>query len=288
MPLPKREGDWSLWATAAAEELLARNSLLSGVDVMALRGGEIMRSVPGRSTTCIELRTFSGGPQIAYLKRYERDYLGNSQRLLRRLGWPAAGDEALHEWNALWQLRSAGFCTAQPLAAGQMTEQGCVTRSFLLTAEIEGGIAAHEFSKTLSPRRRRQLALSIATLTGDFIRAGFAHRDYYLSHIFVVEKPGPVPWDLYLIDLQRVFRPRWLAIRWMIKDLGALAYTARLVGWSRPDLSAFYHACFQRQRLTGRDKMVIHQVARRVAALQRRNPKYDVIWDQPGVRPPNV
>jgi hypothetical protein len=50
----------------------------------------------------------------------------------------------------------------------------------------------------------------------------------------------------------------------------------------------FYHSCFQVDALERGDKRLICQVMRRVRALQKRRPKHDVIWDQPGVHPRGV
>lgn len=283
------QGPWTLFLSAGSEELLGANGVLEPEKLMALQGGFMMRSVPGRGTARFEMKSPGGGTQFVYLKRYEREYLGGRQRWLRRLGWPSAQDEALHEWNAIWSLRAAGFSTAWPIAAGQFREAGVVTRSFLLTAEIGGGIAAHDFLRRLANPARRALIVEIARLTQRFMQAGFAHRDYYLSHIFVVQSPGRAhDRELYLIDLQRVFKPRFMRERWLAKDLGALAYTAQLSGASRADLLAFYRACFETQHIRERDKPLIRRVLRRVQALHSRGPKYDVIWDQPGLRPPNV
>lgn len=249
----------------------------------------MMRSVPGRGTARFDLAAPEGGRQTVYLKRYEREYLTPKLRWLRRAGWPAAQDEALHEWGALWRVREAGFRTARPLAAGQQRIGGLVERSFLMTAEIRGGIAAHEYMRGLPAARRRAVGVEIAALTRRFLREGFAHRDYYLSHVFVVDPPSPGgARELFLIDLQRVFRPRFFRRRWLVKDLAALAYTAQLAGATHADLMAFYRECFEAEKLGPGDKRTIRGILRRVRALHARSPKYDVIWDKPGVRPPNV
>jgi hypothetical protein len=49
------------------------------------------------------------------------------------------------------------------------------------------------------------------------------HRDLYASHIFADRRGGRT--DLYLIDLARVFRPRWRLRRWRVKDLAQLKYS---------------------------------------------------------------
>jgi tRNA A-37 threonylcarbamoyl transferase component Bud32 len=166
-------------------------------------------------------------------------------------------------------LREHGFNTATPVACGQRG-----LSSFVLTLEIPGGIAADEFFEKLDGSQRRQFIERVADLTRRFHEAGFIHKDYYLSHIFVSRD------QLYLIDLQRVLGPGKLHPRWQIKDLSQLAYTAQLAGASRTDLLRFYKRYADKM-----DWGFIRKVMARVAGLHVRGPKYDVIWDQPGARP---
>jgi len=281
--------DGKLRVTEGFLPLLRANGLHSFDKIMACSGGTMMRSVPGRSTVKIELPRPDGGTQVAFLKRYEPEYLSSGKKLLRLLHWPGADDEALHEWNCIRVLRDAGFNTAALIAVGQERGAGIVRRSFLLTAEIAGGIAAHDYVRTLKVKARRELALQIADLARRFHGAGFAHKDHYLSHIFIVPSGSPTTApDYYYIDLQRLIRPRLFQTRWVIKDLAVLGYSALLSGATRADLMRFCHAYFQRSRLTADDRRLIRSVMSRVNGLRQRRPKYDVIWDQPGVHPPNV
>ncbi|MCD6340251.1 MAG: hypothetical protein J7M29_12835 [Verrucomicrobia bacterium] len=266
--------------------LLQANGLTAMSAVMAL-SGEMMRSVPGRSTVRVTLPRPEGSLWTGYLKRYTPEYLSAGRRWLRRMGWPAAQDEAGIEWRAIHDLRARGFATAEPVALGQEREGGIVTRSFLLTAEIAGGVAGHEYAPGLAAPDRKRLLQEVAELTRRFHRAGFVHQDYYLNHIFAV--PGSEGGErLFLIDLQRVFRPRWFRERWIVKDLAQLAYTARLAGASRSELLRFYLAYAGRGSLAAADKRRWRWIARRVRRLERRRPKYEAIWDRPGVRPRNV
>lgn len=275
-------------ANAAWVSVLRANGLDSFAAVMR-RQGFLMRSVPGRSTVRIELPAGAGDCRAAYLKRYEPAYLRWWQWPLRWLHWPGAVDEARHEWDMLLAFRRHGFRAAEPLAVGQQAVAGVVVRSFLLTAEITGGIAAHEYVRTLGARARRAFARQVGELTRRLHGAGFIHKDYYLNHILVVESGAASGTPaLFLIDLQRVQGPGRFSRRWHVKDLAALGYSAQLAGAPRADLLAFYRAYTGRQALGPADRRLVRAVLRRVAALHRRQPKYDAIWDQPGVRPPNV
>jgi hypothetical protein len=236
--------------------LLEAKGLDSFEAIMARSGGTIVRSVPGRSTVRLEIG------RVVYLKRYEPAYYAIWQRLT------GIHDEARHEWEMIHTLRAHGFRTAAPVACGR---QGL--RSFLITAEIEGGVPADEQMRRLNPRQRRRLVVDLAELTRRFHGAGFIYKDYYLSHIFVAGG------ELYLIDLQRVVGPRAFRRRWLIKDLGTACYSAELAGATRADLMKAYKVCFPTKRLAESDKRLICKILRRAARLHSRSPKYDVIWD---------
>lgn len=225
----------------------------SGLDtfekVMAYPSQNVMRSVPGRSTIRVEL----AGGRVAYLKRYEPAYYNFWQRAF------GAHDEARHEWTMIHKLRAAGFHTATSIAVGR---QGL--RSFIMTEEIAGGVSADKVFAKLTGGARREFIDRVAELTRRFHGAGFIHKDYYLSHVFVAGS------DLYLIDLQRVTGPGKFADRWRVKDLSQLAYTFELAGATADELAGW---------------LADPRVRARVAALHARGPKHDVIWDQPGVDP---
>lgn len=277
-------------ANPAFVPLLRDNGLDTFAAVMALTCGKMMRSVPGRSTVQIELSRPEGGTQVAFLKRYEPNYLKPFDRLKRLLRWPGAEDEAAHEWHMINLLRDAGFNTPTPIACGQFKSGGIVTRSFLLTAEIAGGEAAHECLRTLKarPRDRRAFLREVGAVSRQFHGAGFVHKDYYLSHLFVATGGKSGERTFFFIDLQRLARPHLLNRRWRIKDAAQLAYSSLLDGATRADLLACYLAYSGKTKLAAEDRRWIRDVWKRVRGLQGRGPKYDVIWDQPGVRPKNV
>jgi hypothetical protein len=268
-------------------ELLRANGLDRFENIMAHRSPDTMRSVPGRSTVRILLERPGDTALVAYLKRYEPQYLSARAFLLRAVHWPGADDEAMLEWRMIHRLRAAGFNTAEPIAAGRRQTCGVTTRSFLLTAGITGGVSAFHYLQSATAAQRRALTAALAELTRRFHRAGFIHKDFYLHHIFVVEQPDR-PACLFLIDLQRVAGPGRFRRRWLVKDLAALAYTAQQVGVNRAGMMRFYKQCFECRRLGQRDKRLIRHILDRVGRLQRRPPRYDTIWDRPGLRPPNL
>jgi hypothetical protein len=268
--------------------LLRAHGLDTVERLMQFSGGHRMRAVPGRSTVRMELARPDGAVEVFFLKRYEPEYLGWGRRVLRFLGWPGAQDEAQREWEAIHLLRRHGFKTAEPVAFGQQRRAGITARSVLMTAAIPQATAAHELWPQLRPDERRALVAALAEWTARFHGANFAHQDLYLSHFFVrTGTAGGAP-EVWCIDLQRLIRPRWLRTRWFVKDLAQLAYSARRVGARATELLRFYKICFRRARLDAADRRFIRRVWRRVRWLERRTPRYDVLWDEPGVRPRGV
>jgi hypothetical protein len=274
-------------ASEDACALLESSGLNTFESIMAVSGGKMMRSVPGRSTVRLILRKPSGEEQTVYLKRYTPEYLSFGKKLLRFINWPTAADEALHEWRAINRLRAEGFNAAKPIAFGQERREGIVQRSFLITAGIENGIAGHNYVRELGFAERRKLCAEMAQLTRRFHGHGFAHKDYYLSHFFISKDESGAR-QLFLIDLQRLFVPRLFSKRWRIKDLAFLAYSSLLEGATHTDLMRFYRMYSDVRSISDRDKQLIRRIWARVEKLQRRKPKYDVIWDKPGAHPKGV
>jgi lipopolysaccharide core heptose(I) kinase len=257
---------------------LNANGLNTFESIMSYDGGEIVRSVPGRFTVKISLSRPEGGTQVAFLKRYRPEYLSPGRKLLRFLGWPGAEDEAMREWRAISELRKNGFSAPVPIAFGRRREFGITVESFLMTAEISGGTQADFYCRELKPLERRALALEIADFSQRFHEAGFVHKDFYLCHIFVVVKNGTR--ELFLIDLQRLSRPQLFRRRWLVKDLGALAYSGFKFGASRKDLMSFYKRYRGVKKLRPEDKSLVGKVLARVKRMTRHRPKYDADFEQ--------
>ena len=112
-------------------------------------------------------------------------------------------------------------------------------RSFILLREVPGESLERWWpqhlppeSQETHPNRRRVRLDRLARFVAGFHAAGFVHRDLYLSHVFVQPATGNSgdagggPDERFaLIDLQRVFQPKWRHRRWVVKDLAALDYS---------------------------------------------------------------
>jgi len=270
--------------TVASEflPLLQAAGLDSFDKIMALPAKTVVRAVPGRSTIRVELSLPTGGVLVGYLKRYGEENLSPLDKLLRMIHWPGSDDEANREWRKLHLLRTHNFLTAVPIATGQSRQAGIVTSSFLLQQEILNGSPTDDYivqRLAIAPLQRKwELFRKLGELARAFQDAGFIHKDFNLKHIFVVERGDD--WDLYLIDLQRVLGPGSHRRRWYLKDLSALAHSARRrAHLSLPNLLRIYLAYARTTKLQTTDKQFIAKVWRRVRRLRGRQPKYGRIWN---------
>jgi tRNA A-37 threonylcarbamoyl transferase component Bud32 len=194
--------------------ILSQQGLDSVAGAFAYSGGELLTK-PGLGTRERLRLTLQGPnePQIVYMKRYMAATW--RQRL-------SCDSLAWREMRNIQLCHSAGVPTMQCLAAGH--ENG---RSYILMSTVPGQSLEKCFAEFWTARRsdaeamrafNQALVAVVARLHG----AGLIHRDLYASHIFMDSTSSPA---LYLIDLARVFKPRWRLFRWRVKDLAALAYS---------------------------------------------------------------
>ena len=260
-------------AVADYAPLLRANGLDTFEKIMAAESDHFARRFPGRNTVRMELKSSDGGATRAiYLKRYEPEYLSSWDFFLRAIRWPNADDESGREWRGLHALRAQGFNTATPIAMGQKKSGGVVTRSFVMTEEIRGGTPGDSYCRGLDTAERRQFFAGLAVLARRFHDAGFAHRDFYLCHFFVV--PRERLREIFLIDLQRVFQPRLFRERWLVKDLGSLAYSALNAGATEADVLHFVKTYLGENGSLVLEKRLVVKMLRRVAWLQTRVPEH--------------
>jgi hypothetical protein len=180
----------------------------SAADAIADGSGRLVREVPHRRTT---------------------EHQAGVGRLFRKVRDRRAGD-AWGEWRALRELAELGLHVPQPLFLAQDGDA---------TALGIGAVPGQSLLDLLpaAPAWGRGFVVAaVAPAVRRLHRAGLVHRDLYWDHWFAV---GPLEPNghAYLIDLERVFRPRvWLQRRYQVKDLAGLvaswpdAVRARVTG----------------------------------------------------------
>lgn len=189
---------------------------------------------PWRQRWRISLPVSGGRPATFYLKRFlHPPFQEQCDRWFKGHWMLGTGGV---EWHNARLLAQAGVPAAEAVAFGQEMVGPWERRSFVLLREVRGTSLEKWLPERVvppekegAPRLRRCRLERLAELVALFHRLGFVHRDLYLSHIFIDagsgEADGGTDERFCLIDLQRVFRPRWLHRRWVVKDLAALAYS---------------------------------------------------------------
>lgn len=196
----------------------------------------------------IRLTDAHGAPWTLYLKRFDRPPL---RRQWERCRLHSRMSTAGIEWQNARDLANMGVRAAQPVAFGEQMVGPMERRSAILLGEAPGMSLERWVPARLTPadadpdpaKRRRRLD-GLARFVARFHAAGFVHRDLYLCHVFfdeeAFEKAAARASDgtdannhkteaaFCLIDLQRVFRPRWRKRRWIVKDLAALDFSTPL------------------------------------------------------------
>jgi heptose I phosphotransferase len=220
-------------------------------------------SKPGLGRRYRARLTLPDGAQIhvAYLKRYDGESLRN---LCRR--WFEDGHRAPvaeREVRVPRLLAQTGVPTVQPIAWGWTGPWGRRQQSFVVTAAVPGISLERWVSGTVRQPTRQNWELrstvvkELALLARQLHRANWRHRDLYLCHVFIEERASG--FALALLDLGRVFQPRFRPARWLVKDLAQLHYSAP-DHVSRAMRLRFIHHYLECNKLTPAQRQFVRQI----------------------------
>ena len=200
---------------------------------------------------------------------------------LKRYALPAKPKCTLHpsrwappaevERKALQAAAAAGVNVPDIVAAGAQGAPPDATRSLIVLAEAPGWSLeqwARDWPEQLQPSaKRRALSKALAETVARLHGAGLIHRDLYLAHIFA--RPSAAGrFELTLIDLARLHRPKVAKTRWIVKDLAGLHFSVPKSMASRADRVRWYKRYRNINRLTRRDRWLLRWIdwkARRIA-----------------------
>jgi heptose I phosphotransferase len=212
-------------------------------EAQALKG-EVFREVKERVTLRFELQGKS-----YFLK------------LHRGIGWreifknwlqfncPVLG--ASLEYQAILMLQRLGIETMSVAAFGEMGINPAKKLSFIITDDLIGTENLEDYCRSWrlqSPpvNLKRLLIERVATVSRTLHENGLNHRDYYLCHFHLdltrLPTQGVVCAEdirLHLIDLHRMRRRAKLPVRWAVKDIAGLYFSAMDIGLTQRDLLRF-------------------------------------------------
>ncbi len=177
-----------------------------------------------RRRTRVDVTDAQDRRHVLYLKRYAPE--GLAQRIRRAITYGPGLSPAEVEFGNILAAEAAGVATMRPVILGRDDVPPAFQRSYLIVTAVPGDAMERRFDDFAADAGRENMARFTKTLA-EFVRnfhaAGFVHRDLYASHIFMDTSSQRV--ELYMIDLARMFRPRWRRFRWLVKDLAALKFS---------------------------------------------------------------
>jgi tRNA A-37 threonylcarbamoyl transferase component Bud32 len=186
---------------------LQQKNLTTVDGAFAYEGVDLYKKGLGnRRRTRIEMEE-QGTKHIFYLKRYQGYHFFSSS-------------PAKIEFNNIQQAQKAQIPTMEAVIWGEDKK-----RSYLVVTSVPGESLEKCLPSFLEEHKKDDkialLTNKLALLVQKFHRAGYVHRDLYSCHIFLDTRD----FSLHLIDLARMFAPRWRKFRWQVKDLAQLQYS---------------------------------------------------------------
>jgi len=238
----------------------------------AYQGGEdlVKTHLGTRRRTRVHVTDAEGRTRPLYLKRYGPERW--AARLRRRWTYGRWCSPAAVELANIRAARQAGLPTMQEvLFAEEPVSLSRGGRSFLIVTAVPGDALERSLEGFLARHEADDAAARLTRRLADCVRklhaAGYAHRDLYSSHIFLHEHQGDL--ELYLIDLARMFSPRWRRFRWRVKDLAQIKHSMP-AAWVAGHWEAFLSAYCK-----GGDRAAIRRynraIDRKAAAIRRHS-----------------
>ena len=236
-------------------------------DILSL-SGEIYRRGLAR-------RTLRFGPddQAFFLKAHDGVGWREIFKNLVQLKLPVLGAD--NEWHALHMLSRNGIRTPTPVGHGRSGRNPARRRSFIITEEIGDAISLEELVESNRSRLqdltlKRSLIQGVADIARVLHHSGGNHRDFYLCHFLLRGGSADSDIELFLIDLHRAQLRTRTPMRWVVKDLGGLYFSAMGADLTRNDLFRFIKAyCGSSLRSALRSPVSWERVQKRADRLYR-------------------
>ncbi|MBL4582027.1 MAG: lipopolysaccharide core heptose(I) kinase RfaP [Gammaproteobacteria bacterium] len=203
--------------------------------------GKVYREVQGRKTL-----QFALGGKSYFIKNHFgvgwREILKN----LVLLRMPILGAE--NEWRAISKLKSLGLTTMTSIAYGSRGWNPARRQSLIVTEDLANTVSLEDYCKDWrqnSPEfaRKQKLLSKLASISRTLHQGGVCHRDYYLCHFLMpkdcLDVASNQAFELFVIDLHRALIKNRLGLRWIIKDVSGLLYSAMDIGLTQRDFFRF-------------------------------------------------
>ena len=210
--------------------------------------GLVVRSKEGRTTQRFEI-----DGNGFYAKLHEGVGWGEVVKNLTQLRLPIIG--ATNEWVAINRLHELGLDTMNGVAFGKKGLNPAAQTSFVITEELSETISLDLFAEDwpkAPPNYQLKLALikKVADISRTLHENGINHRDLYICHFLLDISRGsdnlePEKLHLHLIDLHRAQIRKKVPLRWLVKDMGSIYFSALDIGLTERDVYRFLNIYFQ-------------------------------------------
>lgn len=181
-----------------------------------------------------------------FLKIHRGVGWGEIFKNLLHLRLPVIG--ATNEWRAVNYLQALGINTMTAVGFGKKGLNPADQLSFLITEELRDTITLEQFCGAWAQQRppfklRQSILKELARIARVMHKGGVNHRDFYLCH-FLMAKSGfgnakQQPPKIFLVDLHRAQIRNKVPLRWRVKDIGSLYFSALDIGLSKRDIFRF-------------------------------------------------
>jgi heptose I phosphotransferase len=220
-------------------------------DAAQAQQGEIYRDKEGRRTLRFELAERGYFLKLHQCVGWKEIFKNLLQGRLPVLG-------AANEYRAIQALEKLRIDTLAVAGYGCRGLNPATRLSFLITDELTNVLSLEDFCGSWPQQPpgfalKRKLIERVADIARRMHGAGINHRDFYLCH-FMLDLQAPANADniaskpLHLMDLHRAQLRKTVPLRWQIKDLGGLYYSALDIGLCKRDVFRFMRA-YRQQNL---------------------------------------
>lgn len=173
------------------------------------------------------------------------------------------------EWGWLHRLREAGETAAEPVARVRSGQGSMVVLAAVPGRSLDAWALTAEAAGWLD-RWFVYIVDEVAPLARRLHSRGWIHRDLNLAHLFAVDpRAGGAP---AVIDVERMFQPRWRRRRWIVKELASLLASSPVPVPLRVQLR--FLRSYARQLSAGDRRGLAAAVARKVARIEGHTPRF--------------
>jgi heptose I phosphotransferase len=191
-------------------------------DALGAVDGEIFRQVESRRTF-----RFSTSSNLYFAKLHYGVGWREIVKNLLQFKLPIIG--AQNEYDALQLLENAGVPVPKVVGFASYGLNPATRRSCIVTKSLINTLSLEDFcrQKRVTPSRKHVLIARVADLTQQMHEAGVNHRDCYICHFHLqLEEQDKTKPTLFVIDLHRAQIREHTPIRWRVKDVGSLLFSA--------------------------------------------------------------